>query len=535
MKTKIFTFCFILSIFLFVNFISAKPIDCIDQPFGLWHFEDNSSYINDSCGNLNGNLIHLYGSDNVSDWVSGKFGTALNFNGYDMYVDFGLQLRERFDNFSINLWIRNISTVSGIDGCYFERGNSYNPSRIRLSSWATNFNNTAFDFGGDNVFIDSCPITDNEWHMITATFEGNVESKIYCDGVLLVNQSTIVPYIPEETWGEPFYFSGSSAFPCFLNGTIDEMAIFNKTLSSSDIYDFYVSCGNETEKLSNSTLYISQYPYLDLNESYLLSVSLINNPSNLFLSILENGTWQSFKFNKTTNIYQLNVLFNQTGDYPFVINGTNSCVDIGEITGTFKVRQPFYMIIKGFQNKSTSFFSDGKYKNDFAYVTAEIVDGSNRKYDNNLEMFITPLMYSKNLKYAQPVFYSSYGNGEATLKLYESNKTYALRILDGIIHFPLMYSIPNITKSYGLNSYIGQVRLNGTNSSFNVYFEDKDLHQYRWLFNWIFIICLGFIIIISAFLFFLIPHLPITAFVFGIGGTIMLIIFRISIYIWKGY
>ena len=120
------------------------------------------------------------------------------------------------------------------------------------------------------------------------------------------------------------------------------------------------------------------------------------------------------------------------------------------------------------------------------------------------------------------------------MKLYEPNATYTFRIFDGIATFPTSYSAPNITKTYGTNILLGQFKMNGTSENLSVYLSNKDIHPYFWLMNWIFIILIIAVVIISAFLFFMFPDNSSFVLIFFIIGLIGLIILRIIVYFWIG-
>jgi hypothetical protein len=162
-------------------------------------------------------------------------------------------------------------------------------------------------------------------------------------------------------------------------------------------------------------------------------------------------------------------------NYNFRIFGTD-CYRINEISGTFKARTPFYLTINGFKENN-----DTKYINNFAYVTAEF---KTRQINSVLEPFFAPI--TPQQIYGNPAFWSKYNDGSATIKLWE-NSTYALRLIDGLVEFEDAFAIPNITKSYGTNAYLGLVSLY-QNTTLNVLLTEKDLRPYTWLMNIILLI-----------------------------------------------
>jgi len=239
------------------------------------------------------------------------------------------------------------------------------------------------------------------------------------------------------------------------------------------------------------------------------------------------GNSSLFNFTWDISSYKKSFIFTEEGDYPFVIYAIYPYDDIPEIAGTLKVRNPYYITFEGFETKNKQVTP---YDNDFAYIIAELTEKP--YYDRNLEQFIVPMLFSQT--YNTSVFYAPYIDGVATLKLWERNTNYAVRMIDGQILFNGIYSVPNITDSYGTNTFIDKYYFNGSNKTIQVYLDEKDLYQYRWLANWIFIILLVFIIAGSVFLFFVIPEYSQLSIIFGLGFISMLTLLRIVVWFWKG-
>jgi hypothetical protein len=297
------------------------------------------------------------------------------------------------------------------------------------------------------------------------------------------------------------------------------------------------SIGNETfaEVIFNSTcsnpepvVQLSFYPYVDVNSSFLFNVSSFPvGVSNIKLQLnMPDGNISVYNMNyDNVSSYLLNLVFADVGTYSFVIYGDGICPTVAvNITGTLLVRSPYYVTICGFSDKTGT-----PYKNNFAYLIAEF---ESSKYNSDLDQFITPLGFKTTFKTS--VFHADYVNGCGTLKLYESNASYVFRLFDGKATFSSSYSVPNITKTYGTNIQLGQYKLNGTSEQMNVYLSAKDINPYFWMFNWIMIIGIIAVIIISVFLFFILTENPQFALIFFIIMMAGLIIGRIVVWFYIG-
>jgi len=269
--------------------------------------------------------------------------------------------------------------------------------------------------------------------------------------------------------------------------------------------------------------------YVDVNVTY--PFVIVTN-ATLNLSMYINGT--GYSMSHVGNQYILNLLFDTIGNYPFIVNASNHA---GSITGTFIVRQPYYINFTLYRDKPfyCPLCSD-RYIDNFAYVTAEFTNRPSNSpynhYDPTLEKFVTPIGSVPD-KYKKPVFSAPYINGEATIKLYEG-ESYAFRLVSGQVYFPATFSLPNVTKEYKTEVYIGKYSLNGTNTDYQLHLSKSDINPYGWLFNWIYGILLVVSIIGAIFLFFTMPETPMLSVILGIGSIIILTVIRIIVWLWLG-
>lgn len=279
---------------------------------------------------------------------------------------------------------------------------------------------------------------------------------------------------------------------------------------------------------------VPSYPYVDVNISYPIELILFYNGERINLTYINLSYFKmnlispdtsisnfNFTFDDDSESYLLTLNFLEIGNYPFVIY-TGPASQIENITGTFLVRDPFYIIFCGYYEDSGN-----SYINNYAYLTAEFTS-SKKYYDTNLEQFITPLGFKTTFK--TPIFHTNYRDGCGTLKLYEPDE-YAIRLFDGVATFQTTFSPPNITETYGTNIYIGKYTLT-EDYSYRILLSDRDINSFGWLANWIFLILLIACVVISIFLFFVIPQMPQLSLILGVGGTVMLIILRIVVWIW---
>jgi hypothetical protein len=286
--------------------------------------------------------------------------------------------------------------------------------------------------------------------------------------------------------------------------------------------NFTQDCSNQ-----NSVIEMPSYPYVDVNSTFeIILTGFVSGSSEIKMNVTDLSNQQNSTFNFTYNpssqSYVLDLIFPNITNYYFVIYGDSFCPTIADTEGVFLVRNPFYVSFCGFKSK------DGTpYKNNFAYLTAEFTNS--QFYDSTLERYLTPLLFDRSFK--TQVFHTEYNNGCGTLKLYDNNQ-YAVRLFDGVTSFENTYSSPNISKYYGTAIYLGKFNLNGTNSSYNVLFEDKDIRPYTYLMNLVFVIAIVLSILISIILYFMFPEKPSVSIVFLFIIIIGVITLRILSWIW---
>ena len=288
-------------------------------------------------------------------------------------------------------------------------------------------------------------------------------------------------------------------------------------------------CGNLTRYLNVLT-----YPYVAVNTTYPMEYITFIDGVRSYIQPMQISIWNgvinetfNMTFDNSSQSYKISFSFTAEGDYPFTIYSTypyNYNLD-----GELLVRVPFNITFCAYEIKDQ--IITGRYENDFAYLIAEFTDEKPYYYPT-LEQFITPLGFK--MTYKTPVFHTLYRDGCGTFTLYEKNTDYGIRLFDGQATFLTTFSSPNISKTYGANILFGKYTFNGTDS-YNVYLSSKDIHQYTWLANWIYIILLILCVVGSVFLFFMFPDKPSISMALGLGFTIMLTIIRVGVYLFKGW
>ncbi len=200
-----------------------------------YKMDDNLSTTNviDSIGITNGTLA---GGDNTQDLSEpGIINLSLKFNGIDDNVDLNFIPTTAID-FTWVVWAKT-STVgtqwliaSGGEGADTTVGVDM---IIQADGTVRVFSGTA---GGERLLGDSTTTVDNgAWHFIALTFDG-VNGKIYVDGGGAEVNTSWTPYISDNNL---FMAKRGERASGYLNGNLDEIGIWNRSLSDGEILQLY--------------------------------------------------------------------------------------------------------------------------------------------------------------------------------------------------------------------------------------------------------------------------------------------------------
>ena len=228
-------------------------------PVAYWRFDEGSgATAYDSSGNGNTGVLV-----NGPQWIDGKVGKALKFDGIDDYVliPHSSSLDISGNQMTVEYWMRlSIDWQAGMNtnmGIY-TKGDAWVGS-MTGGSGAHRFN-LAYIFPYPETNKNSW--TANVWYHIADVYDGN-HIRMYINGMLDKAES-VTGSIPRSTLslviGSQVYFG----WPWAFNGTLDELAIYNYARTPEEIWNDY------------------QLPTADISAQYSSFVSAWNNYKQIF-------------------------------------------------------------------------------------------------------------------------------------------------------------------------------------------------------------------------------------------------------------
>ena len=199
---------------------------------GSWHFSEGSGTLAaDSSGSNNDGTF-------VSSpvWVSGKFGSGLLFDGLDDYVNVGNKASARPTSaLTMEAWVKVNTSGSTLSFIGAQSGTGWGAMIRKLSTNAVQWN---MKIGGieDRVVTSVSTLSTGVWYHLALTYNGSVMTG-YINGVPDGSSLSVSGTI---NWDAAYNtLIGSGQGSSFMNGTIDEVRIYNRSLSLQEIQEHY--------------------------------------------------------------------------------------------------------------------------------------------------------------------------------------------------------------------------------------------------------------------------------------------------------
>jgi N-acetylneuraminic acid mutarotase len=227
---------------------------------GYWKFDESSGQIAyDSSGN------NIDGVVNGATRIDGQVGGALSFDGDDDYVGpigttstfsfiqnsgvFTIQAWIKLDDYTADNYFGIVANEGGslYKGFFFiyDNNQGFYDNQLRLGLFKGSSGNTVIN-SKSSVDI----ITDNEWHHVAVTGDAS-NIVFYVDGVPDLGSGTMGSKSSGDS--TDFLNIGRTPHPgshVYFKGSIDEVAIWDRTLSTNEILENYNSVISQLPDLS---------------------------------------------------------------------------------------------------------------------------------------------------------------------------------------------------------------------------------------------------------------------------------------------
>ncbi len=237
-RVKIFAFVFFFVFFLLPTTTHAGTLFKNANNLGLlgyWSFnEGTSTVVSDFSGNMNfGTTSNMANpATATSGWGLGRFGYALKFDGINDFIDAGNNpILTPTTSITVSAWIKN--NACSPTAYIVSKGDSVS-YYLRLQQTGAGcilrFQTTT---GAGTVTLDSPQgtLTPGAWQYVVGTWDGS-NMRIYRNGVLVGGPTAQTGTLSSATENLQIGTRGS-VFS--WNGSIDEVKIYSRALSQSEI------------------------------------------------------------------------------------------------------------------------------------------------------------------------------------------------------------------------------------------------------------------------------------------------------------
>lgn len=221
---------------------------------GYWRFEDGTGSLIAVDSSGSGNIGTLTNMDGSTVWVGGRIGSAITFDGIDDHIILGNSPILNFasdEDFSISFWFRSAENVGTI---FSLRGSSAgNPViDIGLGSVGAGTNNGMIkalirdDAGGGYALVNGAVANNGAWRHVVITRTSGGRLTLYLDNVSQGSNAnagadgTITTDLrsigSEQRWVQDGYETADARY---FNGTIDDVRIYRRALSETEIQKLF--------------------------------------------------------------------------------------------------------------------------------------------------------------------------------------------------------------------------------------------------------------------------------------------------------
>ncbi|KKU90523.1 MAG: hypothetical protein UY22_C0054G0004, partial [Candidatus Amesbacteria bacterium GW2011_GWC1_48_10] len=168
-------------------------------PVAEWKMDENTGTASTSDTSGNDNNLTINGSMTESNWIPGKFGSALDFDGTDDNLsraddaDFDYTTSS---SFTLNAWFKHPLQSSGQDIILSKQETTGADGGYELLMEADGDITCGVDTDNSSFPLDSVTSTaatydDNNWHFVSCVKDGTTALYLYIDGVLVGTDSSL--------------------------------------------------------------------------------------------------------------------------------------------------------------------------------------------------------------------------------------------------------------------------------------------------------------------------------------------------------
>ncbi len=240
----LFFVCFLFPTFTYASGITRAPNNL--GLVGYWPMNEGSGTVSsDFSGNKNNGAF-----GGTPTWVSGKFGKGLNFFNLVHYVQVpDSNSLDTTSDVTVSAWIK----LNGNSDTQFVVNKDENYSLsvtgglVRMQFWT----------GTTARAVDVTAPSSGSWHHVVGVVTSNEVTAVYVDGILQGSSAYVISGGVSRVLTNPLIFG--TGFGGGYAGSIDEVRIYNRALSQSEVSTLYKS-GVVVKRQANNLGLVGYWP-----------------------------------------------------------------------------------------------------------------------------------------------------------------------------------------------------------------------------------------------------------------------------------
>ena len=204
------------------------------------------------------------------NWVTGKYGSAVDFDGNADYIELGDIIFDSATEFSVVFWAKVDDLTK--DNTFLSKGAF--STRVPVLFWRDESTSNPCSSASDTLTLlvstgatdqricsSSGSFNDNNWHFIVGTFKASdlTGLNLYLDGKQAATAESTATITSIESSSDKVRI-GAPTPPSTtkdLDGLVDNYMILNRVLTREEIYQLYISNLNKYDT-QNWSLYVNQ-------------------------------------------------------------------------------------------------------------------------------------------------------------------------------------------------------------------------------------------------------------------------------------
>lgn len=206
--------------------IMKRSIQWCLLPIGVWRLnEGTGAALDDPIGGHDGTLVG-------PTWTTGRFGSALHFDGVNDYVTIAdASAFQVTTALTIAGWIKAESWNYGDYTCIILRKGEANPNNWQLGVTDGHVSLTLDDYDAYGM-RGNTTLSTGTWYHVAAAWDGS-NVRLYVNGVL--DHAPIARAAPIATDTRALYLGGRSGATDVTHGIVDEVRFYDRALTAAEI------------------------------------------------------------------------------------------------------------------------------------------------------------------------------------------------------------------------------------------------------------------------------------------------------------